>query len=116
MEKIKVMRVGVFRYVEFWKCGIDQNITYVMKMTSYVEYWEDILLHLSKSLSPQSSTLLECLWPSNNWRFNYARASLPTRIEIADAKDPIMCPYCGLKNLKPFPLYMSQPHFGQVWG
>jgi hypothetical protein len=105
MEKRKVIKAGVFIYVEFWKCSIDQNATYVLKMTLYVEYWGDILLHLSKSLPLQSSTFLECFWSSNNWRFNYAKVALPTRIEVADAKDPIMCPYCGRNNLKPFPLY-----------
>ncbi len=39
--------------------GIAQNATYEMKMKSYVEYWEDILLHLSRPLSHQSATLLE---------------------------------------------------------
>jgi hypothetical protein len=26
-------------------------------------------------------------------------------MEVVDAKDPIMCPYYGLKNLKPFLAY-----------
>jgi hypothetical protein len=37
------------KYIEFWKLGTAQNETYEMKMKPYVEYWEDILLHL---LSP----------------------------------------------------------------
>jgi hypothetical protein len=68
-----------------------------MKMALYVEYWEDVLLHLSKSLPLQSPTLLEGFWPSSNWRFNYARALLPTRMEVVDAKDPLMRPYCKLR-------------------
>jgi hypothetical protein len=36
------------KYVEFWKQCIDQDATYAMKMAPYIEYWEDILLHLSK--------------------------------------------------------------------
>ncbi len=87
-----------------WKQGIDQNTTYAMKMALYIEYWEDILLHLSKPLLPQSSTLLEGFWPSSNWRFSYARALLPTRMEVIDAKDPIMHPYWA-KNLEPFQAY-----------
>jgi hypothetical protein len=55
--------------MEFWKVGIVQSSTYEMKML-YVEYWEDILLHLSRLLPPQNSTLLEGLWPSSNWRAN----------------------------------------------
>jgi len=45
--------------VDFWKVGIVQSSTYEMKMKPYVEYWEDILLHLSRPLPPQSTTLLE---------------------------------------------------------
>jgi hypothetical protein len=48
MEKEKFISVGLSKYVEFWKQDIDQNTTYAMKMVMYVEYWEDILLHLSK--------------------------------------------------------------------
>jgi hypothetical protein len=59
VEEEKFINVGLSKYVEFWKQGIDQNTTYVMKMALYVEHWEDILLFLSKLLSPQSSTLLE---------------------------------------------------------
>ncbi len=59
VEKKKFISVGLSKYVEFWKQGIDQNTTYVMKMASYIEYWEDISLHLSKPLLLQSSTLLE---------------------------------------------------------
>jgi len=59
MEKEKFINVGLSRYVEFWKQGIDQNATYVMKMAPYVEYWEDILLHLLKLLPLQTSTLMQ---------------------------------------------------------
>ncbi len=59
------------------------------------------MLHLSKSLPFQSSTLLEGFWPLGNWRSNYARASLPTRMEVDDVEYLIMHPYCGPKNLKP---------------
>jgi hypothetical protein len=105
LEKKKFINAAQSKYVEFWKQGIDQNTTYAMMMASYVEYWEDILLHLSKLLPPQSSTLLEGFWPSINWRSNYVRASLPTRMEVVDAKDLIMHPYCRPKNLKPSSTY-----------
>jgi hypothetical protein len=39
MEKEKFISVGLSKYVEFWKQNIDQNTTYVMKMTLYVGYW-----------------------------------------------------------------------------
>jgi hypothetical protein len=60
-----------------------------MKMKLYVEYWEDILLHFSKPLPLQSTTLLEGFWPSSNWRCNYAKASLSTMMDVVDPKDPI---------------------------
>jgi hypothetical protein len=59
VEKEKFISDGLSKYVEFWKQRIDQNTTYVMKIALYIECWEDILLHLSKPLLLQSSTLLE---------------------------------------------------------
>jgi hypothetical protein len=66
-----------------------QSSTYEMKMKLYVEYWENILLHLSRPLPPQSITLLEGFWPSSNWRSNYVRASLSIVMVIVDPKDTI---------------------------
>jgi hypothetical protein len=42
MERQKFISVGLSKYVDFWKVGIAQNVTYEMKMKPYVEYWEDI--------------------------------------------------------------------------
>ncbi len=59
VEKKKFINAKLFKYLEFWKQGIEQNATYVMKMSLYVDYWEDVLLYLSKPLLAQRSTLLE---------------------------------------------------------
>jgi hypothetical protein len=59
--------------LDFWRVGIAQNLAYEMKMKVYMEYWEDIVLHLLRSLPPQSPTLLEGFWPSSNQRSNYAK-------------------------------------------
>jgi hypothetical protein len=66
MEKEKFISFGLYKYVDFWKVGIAQSSTYEMKMKPYVEYWEDVLLHLSRPLPPQSTTLLEGFWLSSN--------------------------------------------------
>jgi hypothetical protein len=66
VEREKFINVGLFKYVEFWKQFIEQSTTYGMKMNPYVDYWEDVLLHLSKLLPTQRSTLLEGFWPSSN--------------------------------------------------
>jgi hypothetical protein len=50
MEREKFISVELSKCMEFWKQSIEQNATYKMKMIPYVEYWENILLHLSKSL------------------------------------------------------------------
>jgi hypothetical protein len=76
-----------------------------MKMSPYVDYWEDILSHLSKPLPLQRSTLLEGFWPSNNWRFNYAKVELLSTNQVIDLEDLVMCPYYGPKNLTPAPTY-----------
>jgi hypothetical protein len=70
------------KYVDFWKVGIVQSSTYEMKMKPYVEYWEDILLHLSTPLMPQSTIFLEGFWPLSNWKSNYVRASLSTVMDV----------------------------------
>jgi hypothetical protein len=80
---------GLSKYVDFWKVSIVQSSTYEMKMKPYVEYWEDILLHLSRPLPLQSTIILEGFWPSNNWRFNYARVSLSTTMNVVDLEYPI---------------------------
>jgi len=53
-----------------------------MKMSPYVDYWKDILLHLSKRLHVQGSILLESFWPCSNWKLNYARAKLLSTTQL----------------------------------
>jgi hypothetical protein len=89
VEKEKFINVGLSKYVDLWKVEIAQNLKYEMKMKLYVEYWEDILLHLSRPLPPQSVILMEGFWFSSNWRSNYAKDSLSTIMDVANAKDPI---------------------------
>jgi hypothetical protein len=76
-----------------------------MKMKPYVEYWEDVLLHLSILLQLQSTTLLEGFWFSSNWRSNYVRASFLTMMDVVDTEDPIKIRYCGPKNMKALTTY-----------
>jgi hypothetical protein len=66
-----------------------QSPTYEIKMKSYVEYWENVLLHLSKSLRLQNTILLKGFWPSSNWRFNYVKVSLSIVMDVTDLEDPI---------------------------
>jgi hypothetical protein len=55
-----------------------------------------------KIVTSSSSIFLEGFWLSNNWKFNYVRAFLPPTMEVVNAKDLIITPYHGLKNLKTF--------------
>jgi hypothetical protein len=104
VEREKLINARLFKYVEFWKQCIEQNATYAMKMSMYVDYWEDILLHLSKPLLVQGCTFLEGFWPSSNWKLNYAKVELPSTTLIVP-KGPVIHPYCGPKNLKSVPAY-----------
>ncbi len=106
VEKEKFINVGLFKYVEFWKQFIERITTYAMKMSLYVDYWEDVLLHLSKPL-PTQRIFLEGFWPSNNWKLNYARTELSFTRLFIDSKDPVNRPYCGPKNFKSAPVYTS---------
>jgi len=57
MEREKFINFNLSKYMDFWKVGIAQNSTYEMKVKMCVEYWEDVLLHLSKPLPFQSTIL-----------------------------------------------------------
>jgi hypothetical protein len=74
-------------------------------MKPYVECWENILLHLFGLLPYQNATVLDDVWFSSNWKSKYYRALLSTTIVDDDPKDPILCPYRGLKNMRPSTAY-----------
>ncbi len=38
MEREKFINARLSKYMELWKQGIEQSVTYVMKMSSYVDY------------------------------------------------------------------------------
>jgi len=98
MEREKFISVELSKCMEFWKQSIEQNATYKMKMIPYVEYWENILLHLS--LFFLSSTLLEGFWPSSDWRSNYVKVLVSSTLKVVDLEVLIMCPYCGPLKLE----------------
>jgi hypothetical protein len=80
-----------------------------MKMILFVEYWEDILLHLSKLLLFQSSTLLKGLWPTNNWRFLLCQSFIAIHNGRYWFKK-----LSGPENLKPTPTYILFKDFN-IW-
>jgi len=69
-----------------------------MKMSLHMDYWEEVLLRLSKPLPIQRSTLLEGFWPSSNWKLNYAKVELLSMMQVVDSEDMANCPYCGPNN------------------
>jgi hypothetical protein len=84
VERQKFISASLSKYVDFWKVGIARSVTYEMKMKPYVEYWEDILLHLSRPLPCRSAILLEGLWPLSNWKSDYCKVLLSTTIDGVD--------------------------------
>ncbi len=49
---------------------------------------------------------MQLFWRAcNNWRSNYARASLLTIMDVVDVENPIQLPYCGLKNMRFLTIY-----------
>jgi hypothetical protein len=38
VEREKFINVGLCKYMEFWKQGFEQNATYAMKISPYVDY------------------------------------------------------------------------------
>ncbi len=73
-----------------------------MTMSLYVDYWEDVLLHLSKPLPTQRSTLLEGFGPSNNWKLNYVRVELLFTKPIVDLEALVI-------------LLVKKPHFFDLY-
>jgi hypothetical protein len=67
-------------------------------MSLYVDYWEDVLLHLSKPLPIQRPTFLEGFGPSNNWKLNYVRVELPFAKPVVDLENLVI-------------LLVEKPHF-----
>ncbi len=63
MEREKFIDVKLSKCMELWKQDMEQSTTYAMKMSMYLDYLKDVLLHLSKPLPTQGSTLLEGSWP-----------------------------------------------------
>ncbi len=62
-------------------------------------------MHFSKLFPFQSSILLEGFWASSNWKYKYAKVSLPSTMEVVDLENLVVHPYCGPKNLKAFSAY-----------
>jgi hypothetical protein len=56
---------------------------------------------LSKPIPQQSPILLEGFCSTNNWKDNHVRFYIPFVPIFDDMEDPIILPYCGLKNMKP---------------
>jgi hypothetical protein len=44
-------------------------------------------------IPPQSSTLLEGFFPSNNWRSNHDKVFVPNILEVVDVEDPTILPF-----------------------
>jgi hypothetical protein len=84
---------------------MEQIMTYSMKMSLYVDYYNANLLDLSKPLLAQGSTLLEGFWPCSNWKLSYAKVELQSTTPAVDSENPLVFPYYGLKNLKLDPTY-----------
>ncbi len=83
--------------MDFLKVGIAQSSTYEMKMKLDVEYWE-IIVAFVKIVILSKFNSLEGFWPLNNWRSNYAKASLSTMMDVIDPENPIQIPYYGPKT------------------
>jgi hypothetical protein len=49
--------------------------------------------------------LQEGFLPSSDWRFNYAKAKLPSTNQVVNMEDHVICPYYGPNNLKLAPTY-----------
>jgi hypothetical protein len=71
IDKEKIINNRLSKYAEFQKMGMCKDKIYVIKLGSYVAYWESIL----KSIALSKFNPLGRFSPSNNWRFNHVEGA-----------------------------------------
>ncbi len=100
VEKEEFINGGISKYLEFWKFNILRDEMYARVMKPYIEYWEGILKSLSKPILQQSLVLLKGFWPTNNWKVNHVKFSIPSVPILDDMEDLVIPSYYGPKNMK----------------
>jgi hypothetical protein len=104
VEKEKFIIVGLSKYVEFWKSGIEKSTTYAIKMISFMNigkifYWICQNYCLFKVLLLWRALGLQAI----EGLIMLKLCTLPSTMKVVDLEDPIMHHYCGPNNLKPSP-------------
>jgi hypothetical protein len=98
IDKAKMINNRLLKYVEFWKMGMCKDEIYVMKLHSYVAYWENILKFLSNPLPLQNSTLLEGFRLPAIGGLIMCKVPIPPIVDV-DVENLVITPYCGPKNM-----------------
>jgi len=91
---------AISKYVEFWKQGIIINYNLCNEDESICGLLGECFVAFVKTLAYSKSTLLECFWPSNNYKLNYVKVELPSTKLIVDSKDPTICPLFWAQELE----------------
>ncbi len=109
-EKEKLISYGILKYIGFWKLGMSKDNSYSKVMGPYVKYWASTLELLLRPIPQHSYVLLECFWPSSNWRINYEHACIHIVVDV-DHEDHVIPPYCGPRSMCPSLSIATYTHF-----
>ena len=105
-ENKKFMKLGLQKYIEYWRNGMTKCKGFAATFGPYVDYWTHALAELDKPLPVTLLELVEGFWPCHDWRvFQYEvsrpRCSSLIVDEDVTPKDEEPKPYCGLANKAP---------------
>ena len=105
-ENKKFMKLGLQKYIEYWRNGMAKWEGFVATYGPYVDYWICMLFELEKSLLVTPLELVEGFWPRHDWsvfedEVSHPRCSFVIVDEDVTPKDEELEPYCGLANEAP---------------
>jgi hypothetical protein len=75
LEKQRVIKQGVAKYIEVWKSMIQRDALYAQEMLGYVAYWERLYSEITGPLPRNQDVLLEGFWPITDWQRDHAASS-----------------------------------------
>ena len=99
-ENKKFMKLGLQKYIEYWRNGMAKCEGFAATFGPYIDYWTRVLAKLDKPLPLTPPELVEGFWPYHDWRViqvEVPHPRCPSLIVDEDVtlKDEEPEPYCG---------------------
>jgi hypothetical protein len=104
-ENKQFMKIGLRKYVDYWRNGMAKCEGFAAQFGPYVEYWDRIILELDKPLPDTPLELVEGFWPRHHWGLRPEEIPQPGSLVLAPLdvtpEDEEPEPYCGPANEVP---------------